>query len=185
MAIPIFDPINFLQNLGMAEILLWLLSFAIVNGLLSMANLPGSKGARGLISLVIAFFILLSTPTEVLAILYNMSSGFVLTILVILLLLIFFEVAGIKGKHLVFKKNEKGEEVPVGFNEVPIFERYGALFAAAFGIIAILIFMSSGGLTLLGFENIQLNFSDQGLITIGFFILVIIGVVWMIANPDK
>src|SRR3989344_2432200 len=136
------DTITFLQNLGLPQILLWLLSFAVVNGVLSQAGekgTPQNKYARGIISMVLAFFIILSAPASLTATLASISSS------------------------------------------ISIFEAYGKHFAAVFLIIAVLIFVNSGGLGTLGLSGIQL--SEQSTISIAFFILLLIAVFWMISDP--
>src|SRR3989344_685487 len=178
------DTITFLQNLGLPQILLWLLSFAVVNGVLSQAGekgTPQNKYARGIISMVLAFFIILSAPASLTATLASISSSIVLVLIGILLLIVFIEAAGIKSHIEVPVLDEKGKQVGKAKHSISIFEAYGKHFAAVFLIIAVLIFVNSGGLGTLGLSGIQL--SEQSTISIAFFILILIAVFWMLSDP--
>jgi len=91
------DPIQFLQSLGLPQILLWLLSFAILYGSLEQVQIPKSKMSRALISMVIAFFIILAAPVALINLLSQMSGALILVVLGILVLIVFLEVAGAKA----------------------------------------------------------------------------------------
>ena len=175
------DTITFLQNLGLPQILLWLLSFAVVNGILTQAKTPASAFARGIISIVLAFLVILSAPTSLTATLAQISSSIVLVLVGILLLVVFLEAAGAKSKVVkVTGKDEKGKPI-TEVEEITIFQEHGKAFAAVFLIIAILIFVNSGGLGLLGLQGIQIT--EQSTLSIAFFILILIAVAWMISDP--
>ncbi len=177
------DAITFLQGLGLPQILLWLLTFAVVNGVLSQAGTPKSRFARGIISIVLAFLVILSTPAGFISTLAQLSSSIVLVLIGILLLVVFLEVGGIKAHVEVQEVDEEGK--PTGrktTQPVSIFEKYGKVFGLAILIIALLIFVNAGGLGLLGLQGIAM--SEQATLTIAFFILILIAVVWMVANPE-
>ena len=95
-----------LQNLGFPEILLWLLSFAIVYGVLHQVKLPQSNAARAIISIVIGFLVILSAPIEIISFLSKLSSALVMVVLGILILLVFLEIAGIGKGGTLIKKHE-------------------------------------------------------------------------------
>ena len=134
-----------LQSLGLPEITLWLLSFAILYGLMSQVKIPESQAARAIISIVIAFFVILSAPLALTNVLSKMTSSLVIVLIGIIVLLIFVEVAGIKSYKTVPVIDEKGKETgKLEHVKVPIFEAYGYLFVAAFLAIAALIFVNSG-----------------------------------------
>lgn len=175
------DVITFLQGLGLPQILLWLLSFAVVNGVLTQAKTPASPFARGIISIVLAFLIILSAPASLIGTIAQISSSIVLVLVGILLLVVFLEAAGAKSKVVkVTGKDEKGKPI-TEIEELTIFQEHGKAFAAIFLIIVALIFVNSGGLGMLGLQGIQMT--EQGTLTIAFFILILIAVWWMISNP--
>lgn len=169
------------QNLGLPEIVLWMLSFAIIYGILDQAKTPGSKASRGIISIVIAFFVLLSAPATLTVFLSNMTSSLVLVLVGLLVLIIFLEVAGIKAEPAFYDEEGKRIKFPLGKepDSVPIFQRYGYIFAIAFIIIAALIFVNAGGLQTLG---ININLSGAATTTTAFFIFIILAVIWMVAE---
>ncbi len=167
------------QNLGLPEIVLWMLSFAIIYGILDQAKVPQSKASRGIISIVIAFFVLLSAPVALITFLSNMTSSLVLVLVGLIVLIIFLEVAGLKFSGERAYKNEKGEVVHKESEPITIFVKYGYMFAIAFIIIAALIFVNAGGLQTLG---ININLSSAATTTTAFFIFIILAVLWMVAE---
>lgn len=178
-----FD-INSLMNLGLPEIVLWLLSFALLYGILSQAKVPQSGASRMIISLVVAFFVLFNAPVALVSFLSSMTSSLVLVLVGILALVILLEVAQIRVAGGEFEiLNEKGE--PTGRKSktaMTIFEKYGYVFFAGFLIIAALIFVNSGGLQLLGWN---INLSSASTTTIMFFIFIILAVLWMVAEKKQ
>ena len=98
-----------------------------------------------------------------------------------MLLVVFLEAAGAKSKVVkVTGKDEKGKPI-TEVEEITIFQEHGKAFAAVFLIIAILIFVNSGVLGLLGLQGIQIT--EQSTLSIAFFILILIAVAWMISDP--
>jgi len=176
------DTIIFLESLGLPQILLWVLTFAVVNGILSQANVPQSKFARGIISIVLAFLVILNAPVTLISTLAQLSSNIVLVLLGILLLVVFIEAAGIKATVKKPKTDKEGKVVGIEDIDISIFEKYGKGFALALLVIVILIFINSGGLSTLGLQG--LHVTEQGTISIAFFIMLILAVFWMIANPE-
>ncbi len=173
--------LTFLANLGFAEILLWLLSFAVVFGVLSQAGkegMPKDKGTRAIIAIVVAFMVLFATPSSLIATLSTLSTNLLLVILAVLTFIVFIEAAGVKAtpsKYVAHKgKVQKIEEPKT------IFEQYSKHFAIAFIIIAVLLFVGAGGLGLLGIGAVL---PQTSLMTLLFFLVVILAVVWLIANP--
>ncbi len=154
-----------LQNLGFPEILLWLLSFAIVYGVMSQAKIPDSKPARAIIAIVVGFLVIFSAPTALIDVLSKMSTALVLVVLGILVLLVFLEIAGIKH--------------PQG----SYMQQYAKWFAPIFIIIAILVFVGAGGLQLIGLPQIDL--SGQANVTLFFFIVIILAIVWMLMEKEQ
>lgn len=172
-----------LERLGFPDILLWLLTFAIVFGVLSQAKMPASKAARGIISIAIAFLVMLTAPANLVMFLSQASSGLILVVIAILLLIAFFEAAGIKTTVMTKMPDPKTgvlHDVPI---ETTVFKKYSKAFTIAFVIVAILIFLGAGGWDLLGLGEISLKgMGSQSIIGIVFLAAVILGVLWMIAE---
>lgn len=162
-------------------VLLWLLTFAVVYGLLEQVKMPASKPARAIISVVVGFLVLMSAPATLISILARMSSAFVLVIIGVLVVVAFLEVAQVRHIEAKKVKTEKGE----GWQLLPpkrIFEKHPYAFATFFIIIAVLIFIGSGGLKLLGWD---LYLTSASLTGIGFLIAVLLAILWMIGIGEK
>ena len=176
-----------LARLGFPDILLWLLTFAVVFGVLSSAGkkgIPESKAARGIISIVVAFMVMFAAPTQLIGVLEHMSSSLVMVIVGLLLVIVFLEAAGIKSRRRVAQLDKEGNPTGKFYEEaVSIFEKRPMLFVAIFAIAITLIFFASGGWDLLG---IQFNVADLppiNLTGLVFMLVIVITVGWMIANP--
>ncbi|MFZ3077556.1 MAG: hypothetical protein WA139_03815 [Candidatus Aenigmatarchaeota archaeon] len=172
-----------LQGFRIEQILLFLLSFAIVYGLLKQYKIPKSNAAQAMIGLAIAFLVIMAaSASPVINILKEMSANLIVVAVGILILIIFLEVAGVKAN--VAYKNPKAvsKENPEGWDSKPIsiFERYGYAFAIVLGIIAILIFINAGGLGLIGMQNI--NLSGTSTMTVIFFIIILLAIFWLIGE---
>ncbi len=175
--------LSLLQSMGLSEITLWLLSFSILYGILGQAEIPKSKASRMIISIVIAFFVVMSAPTQITTFLSQMTSNLVIVLIGILALLIFVEVAGVKATKMVEEVDEKGKGTgKPKYIQISIFEQYGYYFVAAFLIIAALIFANSGGLALLGWN---FNLSPASTTTIIFIAILIIAVMWMVSERKE
>lgn len=175
MAVSIFTT---LQNLGIAQILLFLLSFAVVYGLLKQYKVPKSNVAQAMIGIAIAFLTIMAAPVALVNVLTEMSANLILVAVGILVLIIFLEVAGIKVRAPAY--DEKGNYIGPVEEPVSIFVRYGYAFAIVLGIIAILIFINAGGLGLIGVQNI--NLSSSSTTTIVFFIIILLAIFWLIGE---
>lgn len=175
MAEPIVETIS---RFGFPDILLWMLSFAIIFGILTQTKVIKSRAANGLISIAISFLILLGAPSTLLTFLSNISGSLILVVLAILVLLVFAEAFGLKGVHPVLHPQTK-KPIP-GMSEKSdesVLTTHPRFFAAALGIIAILLFVSAGGLDLLGIQIPNITFNNIGVI---FIASVILAVMWMI-----
>ena len=117
----------FLERLGFADILLWLLTFAIIYGVTSQVGegIPKSKAARAIIAIVVAFLVLLAVPTTLISILEKMSSGLVLVIIGIIAFIAFLEVAGIKVGKKIYVINPKTGKEELAKEQAPCFEAHG------------------------------------------------------------
>jgi hypothetical protein len=175
-----------LQRLGFPDVLLWLLSFALVFGIMSQVELPKSRAARGIISIGIASLVMLTAPANLITFLSTVSSGLVLVVVAILLLVSFTEVAGLNKVEDVFiGKDEKGNP-KFKKEKVNLLSKYSTFSIIAFLLIAIMIFLGACGWQLLGFGDLTLKgIGSQSMIGIIFLAAVMIGVLWMIAESGK
>jgi small-conductance mechanosensitive channel len=177
------DYITAFERLGLPDIVLWLLTFSITYGLLSHADLPKSKAARAMISFVLAFFVMFSAPAALLATLTKMGSALILTVLGILVFIVFLEAVGMRVNVSVpAEVDEKGEVKKWSSKELNIFQYYSKYFIAAFIIIAVLIFIASGGLNLLGWN---ISFAWMNTTTAFFLIAIIIAIFWLLMEKGE
>lgn len=169
---------TFLQRLGFADILLWLLTFAVMYGVLGQVNIPKSKEARAIISIVTGLLVLFAAPQTLVAFLAQMSTSFVLVAVGLLVLIVFLEAAGIK--HKIPHYDAKGNPIPGKFEEFPFLSKHPYITGLAFIIIAILVFVGAGGLGLLGWK-LPYGFDITGVI---FFVALIIAILWIIGTKE-
>ncbi len=168
-----------LQSLGLPEIMLWLLTFAVVYGILSQVEIPRSNSARVIIALVSGFMVLFSAPREMVSVMSEMASSLILVVIGLLVLIIFLEMAGLKTKKYIVEKDAQGQ--PVGEKPANILEAYSFVFGLILLGIAVLVFVNSGGLNLLGLTNVSLP-SNLGS---WFFLIVIIAAIWFMVREGK
>ncbi len=166
--------------MGLPEILLWLLVFAIVYGVLKQFKMPDSKPAQAIIAIAIAFLVLMAAPVMLVNVLTQMTSSLILVLVGLIVLIVFIEITGIKSSVPIFAKDKEGNYVKVDEKKVKIFEKYGYAFAIVLGIIAILIFINAGGLGLIGVQNI--NLSGASTTTVIFFIIILLAIFWLIGE---
>ena len=115
----------FLKQQGFELVLIWMLSIAIVYGILTRIKMPESVSARGVISIAVGFLILLaSVGTNIPSILSSLIASMIVVGFVLLMIVIFLELLGIKSAETVEK-------------------HAGLLFVILSGV-AFLIFLSSG-----------------------------------------
>lgn len=165
-------PVLDIANITLPEILLWLLTYAIVYGVLSQVGgggIPKSKSARSIIAIVAGFFVLMSQPAELLAVLSQMAGDMLLVIIGILVFLVIVESMGLKIKDQQEKKSIIEHEA---LNKILL------IFLA---IIAVAIFISAGGLRLLGWEGRIFNIDWNTLL----FLIIVIAAIWWMASSDQ
>lgn len=161
-----------LTRLGLPDMLLWLLTFAVVYGVLNQANVPKGKSVQAILALVVAFLVIMSAPTALLAFIASLSSNIVLVLVGLLVLVVLFEAFGIKN----FLPTAEGGEAHSFFSKYPTY------FAAAFVILAVMVFIGSGGLDVLGItlpSNVNINTSGTV-----FMIGIMIAVIWLIVETS-
>lgn len=175
-----------LERLGFGDILLWLLSFALVYGILNQVGMPKSKPVRGIISIVVAFFVLLSAPAMIISTLTNLSTGLLVVLLGILVIFTFLEIAGVKhlkavkGKY----KTPDGKEVEgiSGYQAAPMFTGHPKVWAAVLILVAIVLFVGAGGLSITGLA-LPAGIDPMGAAVMA---MIALAVVWLVMEKgDK
>jgi len=162
---PIESMIVSLRDAGFLLVLIWLLTLAIVYGVLSHIELPKSITARGVISIVASFLVLVAVAgSQAATFLSNFTTYAIAIAFSLFILMMFLEITQTKisGEH--------------------IFSKHPRFFAAALIIIAILIFASAGGLGLIGFPIIQIT---TPAVAIGVFLIVMVASVWILFKEGE
>jgi hypothetical protein len=153
-----------------AYVLPFLLTLAVTYGILEHYDMPRSKSARAVISLMLAFMVL-PTAGLIAPFLYGVAKGLVVVAAGILMAVIFVEILGYKagGKQNIFEAH------PRSFGIILIF-------------IAALVFIAAGGLGLLGINIPRLVMPriSEDLLAMFFFLAVIaLGIWWIAAKEGK
>lgn len=149
-----------LKEAGFPLILLWLLTLAVVYGILSHVEIPRSMSARGVISLVAAFLVLFAAAaTPATSFISNLVIASILIAFGLMIVMIFLEITGTKagGEH--------------------VFAKHPRFFGAAIIILAILVFIGAGGLALV---PVAVPTITSSLLAILFFLAVMAVAVWVL-----
>lgn len=158
-------------------VLPWLLTFAVVYGILShigKEGLPDSNSARAIIGIVLAFVIAPALSPYV-KYMMSFSAGFVLVVASFLVFIVLLEILGVKKRAMI--EDEEGEKVEV---EQTVFEAYPKFFAFVIGIIAILLFFASGVNKAIGIQAPSFVTTNWPLVFfLGFMVLI---VWWMVSE---
>jgi len=154
-----------LRASGFPLILLWLLTLSVLYGILSHIDIPRSKTARGVISIVAAFMVLFAAASGPAAVFIEniVVSGIVIAF-GLFIVLIFLEISGAKS------------------DGVHIFAKHPIFFGAALLILAILIFIGAGGLGILNLPAIRIT---EPLLAIVFFLVVMVVAIWILMKETK
>jgi hypothetical protein len=184
----ITDTLATLSDLGFEHVLLWLFTFAIINGLFAQGKiLDNARETRAIIGIVAGLFVVLSTPVEMIAVISNMSAGMILVIMAFLAVMVFFEAAQIKHipKKVVQAKDGSVRQFDDPENATSFFTQHPYIMAAVMIIIAVLLFFGSGGGVLLGIEGVDIT--NDNISSVGLIIVVIVAVIWLIKEeaPKK
>lgn len=167
LANPIEDMIVGLRAAGFQLVLLWLLTLALVYGVLSHLSLPKSVSTRGVISIVAAFMVLIAAAgTQAAMFISNLTTASIVVAFGLLIAMILLEITGTKigGEH--------------------IFTKHPRFFGAAILILLILIFVGLGGLGIVPIPAISFSLSDP-LLAILFFLIVMVATVWIMVKEEK
>ncbi len=166
---PVESTISFLQSLGFAQVLLFLLTFAVVFGVLK-GHLK-SRASSGIIAIVAGFLVLMAVPVAALTFLSTVSTSLLVGVIGILAIIVFLEVAGVKDaaftKHAGFDKD--GKEIRQSRDGLKI------IVALVLLGIAVLVFNGAGGVTLLGISALP----SVSLTTIAFVVVVLAAIYWI------
>jgi hypothetical protein len=153
-----------------AYVLPFLLTLAISYGILEHYDMPRNRSARAIISLMLAFFVL-PTAGLIAPFLYGIAKGLVVVGAGILMVIIFIEILGYKAGG---KQN--------------IFETHPRSFGLVLIMIAGLVFISAGGLSILGINLPRLTMPriSEQMVAMFFFLAVIaLGVWWMAVREER
>ena len=144
----------FLTGLGLPEILLWVLAFAVTFGILVELKIF-KRAPSALISIVIGFFVLMAVPAAAISVIATMSTALILAAIGLLVLMTLLVSGGVGG----------------------IYRKFSWVVELAIIALVALVFIGSGGLALIGITLPTLAF--LGSIP---WVLVVVGlaVIWMI-----
>ncbi len=162
---PIESMIVALRDAGFQLVLLWLLTLAVVYGILSHLELPKSPTARGVISIVSSFLVLVAAAGTMAAnFLSNLATSAIAVAFGLMFTMIFLEITGTKvsGEH--------------------IFAKHPKFFAAALIIIAILVFVGAGGMSFIAIPAIAIS---TPIAAIGLFLIVMMASVWILFKEGE
>ena len=158
-------------------VLPWLLTFAIVYGILSHVGdkgMPESKAARAVIGLVLAF-IVAPVMSPWVSVFMGMMGSLMVVISGLLVLIVFLEVMGV-SKDVITGSDKDGKPIT---EKKSIFEVHGKWFAILFIIIGVMVFISSGGLEALGWTVPASLVYNWPLM---FFLAIIALAIWWMAS---
>lgn len=153
-----------MREAGFPLILLWLLTLAVVYGLLAHAKIPQSPSARAVISIVSAFMVLLAAAAPMATVFIQTAvTSFIVIVFALLIIMIFLEITGTKmeGKH--------------------VFEKHPRFFAAALIIVAIAIFAGAGGFNFLNVKISIPGVTGGILLFLGIMVLAL----WVLMKEEK
>lgn len=167
LANPIEDLVMNLRAAGFQLVLLWLLTLAVVYGILSHISLPKSVTTRGVIAIVASFMVLIAAAgTQAANFISTLMSSSIVVAFGLIIAMIFLEITGAKmgGEH--------------------IFAKHPKFFGGALIILVILIFIGAGGLGIINLPAIGFSLSDP-LIAILFFLVIMVASIWILVKESK
>jgi len=166
----------FLTGLGLPEVLLWVLTFAVVFGVLTKIGIFKTRAPAALVSIIVGFMILLAVPASVVGVIATLSTGLIVAAIGFLVILALIEVGNIK--HVEWKGVNEKTGKPV-YDERHPFQAHGTVMTIiVIGIVA-LIFWMSGGAALIGLTSLPA-------IGMSTWLLIIVGaaVLWMFSEKE-
>lgn len=160
------------QNSFFIYVIPWLLTFAIVYGILGHYKVPKSNSARTIIALVLAFFVM-PVAAPVVAILGQLGMGMLILFGGLLFIMILFEIT---GTRTYLGHDEKGKKVTA-----KVTEHHYRSFGIAIAILVAMVFIGAGGLEYLGF-SIYFGTINYPLV---FFIGILVLIVWWMVKEGE
>lgn len=156
---PVESTLSFLQSLGVAQVLIWLITFAVVFGMLKKTSLP--RPAAGIIGIAAGLLVLMALPVAVVTFVSVMSTGLLVVALGIIGFIVFLEVVGVSTKAHMSKENK--------------LTSLGGLVALIILGLAALVFINAGGLAFLAISAIP----AVSLTTIAFVVVLLAAIYWV------
>ena len=146
----------FTSGFGIAEILLWVLTFAITFAVLKGTVLGKRTGA--LVAIAVAFLVLMTVPTALIEFVASMSTGLIVLAIGALVLLSVFGLSQTGGS---------------------IWGKYNTIISLIVAAIVIAMFASFGGLGLIGITTLPT-------IAPGMWLLILVGaaIIWMLSESE-
>jgi hypothetical protein len=156
------------SGFGLPEILLWVLSFAVIY---TFTTRIMSKKPAALVSIALGFFVLMAAPAALITAIAGMSTGFLALTVGLIIVLAIFGAVGPKA-HIPDIKDGK----IVGTKEVDWMKAHGTAVAVVLIALAGLIIWTYGGAQLIGITSLPAIGAVPA-------ILVIVGaaVLWMLS----
>ncbi|MFP4115716.1 MAG: hypothetical protein ACLFTQ_00715 [Candidatus Aenigmatarchaeota archaeon] len=162
----------------------WLLTFAIVYGFLQHYKVPESKSARGVISIVLAFFVM-PAAAPVMSFLREVGAGLVVIVTGIIFFLVLLELTRTKKHPGVQEHPQTGEEIvpegAKGADRQSIVEAHPKTFGALVVIILVVILWGAGGFEIMGLGEIIPMVSWP---TLFFLAVLALAIWWMISESE-
>ena len=153
------DMLITLKQQGLDLMLVWVLTMAIVYGVLTKVKMPESYSARGAISIAIGFLVMLaSAGTAIPAIIMHMVTTMVVVGFCLLLVVIFLELLGIKS--------------------IDLMEQHKNIALLVIAVIAFFSFLASGGSSVFG-TAIRIS---EGILTMALFFIFAGIIIWLLAK---
>jgi hypothetical protein len=162
----------FLSGLGLPQVLLWLLTFAIVFELATRTGVVANDKVAALVALIVGLLVLMAAPTAVITAISTMSTGMIVAAIAGLVVLSIFEVGQIT-KPAYAGKDEDGKEKYVS---VKPHQAHSTIAGVIAFIVAIGIFVMAGGPALIGIPSLSLPFIPA---YAWFVILAVAAVYWV------
>ncbi|MBU5575322.1 MAG: hypothetical protein KQA40_02575 [Candidatus Aenigmarchaeota archaeon] len=166
---------SILTRLGIEDILLWLLSFAIIYGITSTAKVPKNSAARALISISLSLLILFAVPSGLINLISSLGKELLILILGLMILIVFLEITGLT--KFTVGAGKYGPQV-----QEHVFRTHEKYWLFAFFLIALFVFISIGGPAYIGIPNLLQNVNLVGLL---FFVIITILVLYTILEKEK
>lgn len=159
---PIDQFILNLKATGFPLVLLWLLTLAVVYGVLSQISggVPKSVPARGVISIVVSFMVLFAAAAgPAVTFITNLVLASILIAFGLMIAVIFLELSGAKvgGEH--------------------IFAKHPVFFGGVILIILVLVFIGAGAAGVIPIPYISVG---EPVIAIGLFLLIMVLAIWVL-----